>query len=220
MASYATLCLGTRPDAGNWNAGCDLLGMTCAKSVYKSNPSMADVESIFTSGAQWVYLGGHFNQDKLYNHDGSTYVKFFDDRIEIRAGGASKTIERGSAGFNLNETATLVLWGGCSVFTGTATLKKMRTLFAAHVALGFYGLTGMSIVQAMLGGGFIKKPKDFFSRLQASGGADYDAAVGAWMETAAYGYGGGAIEEKFRAMDYLGQTYKLKGKTIQKDVQI
>ncbi len=85
----------------------------------------------------------------------------------------------------------------------------MRTLFGPHVLLGFNGLTGWKMVDAMLGGGFIGAGRHFFDRVV---GKDSDAAGvrDAWMETAKFGYGGSDNESKFRAIDPDGREWKLQ----------
>ena len=96
--------------------------------------------------------------------------------------------------------------------SSTETIGNMRKLFGPHVLLGFSGSTGASMVNAMLGGGFIKRDH-FFANLKGDT-QKLDAVVQAWMKAASWGYGGGAIEGLFRAVDMAGQEWKLAGKKI------
>jgi hypothetical protein len=209
----ATLSLGTREDAKTWNQGCERLGFTVVSSVRKSNPTDAELDSVFGSDAEWLYLGGHFGSYTLSNEAGDLELKFQNDRIKVyRDNKWARDIEKGS-GFKLNKSCWVVLWGGCNVCTGNESVRTMHKLFDEHVLLGFSGLTGWAMVNAMLGGGFIKA-KHFFNNVQR--GTDDPIAVrNAWMEAARAGYGGGSLEDRFRAFDYDMQEWKLKdGKIV------
>ena len=188
---YATLALGTRQDAATWQQGCAALGFSEGVSIRDGSPTTTQLQDFFGDAANWIYFGGHFGSNSLLNEDESTSITFAGDKVTVSVAGSSATYTHGS-GFNLYSSSRVVLWGGCSVCSGNSTIRTLRTLFGPHVLLGFAGLTGWKMVDAMLGGGFIKT--DFFDRL-AGGKADHVGKVAAaWMATAKAGYGGGANE--------------------------
>jgi hypothetical protein len=209
--SYSTLSLGTRRDAETWNAGCVRLGLAEEVSIRSGNPSMADIEKFMGGSAKWLFFGGHFGGQTLLNEDGSTKMKFSESNVVCTAGGTTKTLTRGTE-FNLHQTAMVILWGGCNVCSGGSTIRALRSLFGNHVLLGFAGITGWKIVDAMLGGGFIKK--HFFARSPST--SDMDALARAWLNTAVSGYGAGSIGEMIRAVEYTGQEWEIEGGKIQK----
>ncbi|MEA3643420.1 MAG: hypothetical protein VBE63_26320 [Lamprobacter sp.] len=208
MAKYATLCLGSRQDAATWNAGCERLGMTQAASVRAPTPSLSQIKDVFASAADWVYFGGHFVGGELYNEGHSLGITFRESKVEIKANGTTETIERAGKEFKLTEVK-VVLWGGCSVCSSSSTIKTMRRLFGNHVMLGFASLTGWQMVDAMLGGGFIKR-QHFFANVGGAASGDLDLVAMAWMDAAKWGYGGGPNESKFRAIKQNGQELKLE----------
>ena len=209
----ATLCLGNRQDAQTWNQGCERLGLTVVASVRKSNPTDEELDSIFASDAQWLYLGGHFGSLELSNESGDFELKFGAGGITVsRNRKVERVIEKGK-GFKLHESCWVALWGGCDVCSGGASIRTMYSLFDQHVLLGFGGLTGWAVVDAMLGGGFLKR-NHFFNNL---GGRtdDPDTVRNAWMKAARLGYGGGVLEDRFRAVDFDKQEWKLaQGKIV------
>lgn len=214
MVSFATLCLGTRKDAITWEEGCKNLGFTQALSVRKPRPSIEELAAFFACGAEWLYIGGHFSPNHLYNENGDTDVEFRPTSVLLKTPSGSRSVSHADS-FNLHQTARVIVWGGCSVAGVESTVTLMRQLFGEHVLLGFAGLTGTKMVDAMLGGGFIKN--NFFKRVKNNTGwtGTCDGAVKAWMDTAAAGYGGGSIENKFRAVDWEGNGRRLTdGKVV------
>jgi hypothetical protein len=214
MTQFATLALGSRADAKTWNSGMEALGGKVLTSVRKSSPSFAEISGVFSSGAEWIYLGGHFGRNKLYNESGDTSLVFAHDQITVKAPGGGGTILKNSSGFNLDLSCVVVLWGGCSVAYSTETITIMRKLFDQHVLLGFSGMTGATMVNALLGAGFIKQ-NHFFANLKGDT-QKLEGVVQAWMTAASWGYGGGGIEDLFRAVDMSGQEWRLSGKKIVK----
>jgi len=216
MPSFATLCLGTRQDALTWQKGCLNLGFTKKVSIRSPRPSLAEIVAFFGCDAEWLYIGGHFIPNYLFNESGDTRIGFNTTSVAIEAVDGKRTISHADA-LTVNRTAKLVLWGGCSVAGHPETVEVTRSLFGAHVLLGFAGSTGHKMVDAMLGGGFIKN--DFFKRLKNNQGwtDTCGGAVQAWMDTAAQGYGRGDAESNFRAFDWNGNGYKLqKGAVVGK----
>lgn len=209
----ATLCLGTRPDATTWNAGCQSLGFTVAESVCKPEPSDAELDSIFACEAEWLYLGGHFGDNTLTNESGSLEIEFTKDSVKIcRTGKEDRVLMKG-AGFRLHSSCWMTLWGGCSVCSSGQTIRNIQQLFDGPLILGFAGLTGWRMVDAMLGGGFMHKGH-FFDNVRGKT-EDMVAWRTAWMKAAARGYGDGPNETKFRAVDSDGQEWVLEeGKIV------
>lgn len=89
----------------------------------------------------------------------------------------------------------------------------MRHLFENPTILGYSGMTGWAINNAMLGDGFIRP--HFFNNLTVG---DYSSEniVNAWINSAKWGYGGGSMESMFRAVDEDGQEWKLANKAVVK----
>lgn len=171
------------------------------------------MKGLFSSSAAWIYFGGHFSGMRLYNEANTTAVTFNRDEVTLESGGGSETVKRGSTNFNLHVSSLVILWGGCSVCSMVSSMQTMRSVFGKHVLLGFAGLTGWRMVDAMLGGGFLKN--HFFARIKATSTNSVDV-VQAWMGAAKAGYGGGENEVKFRAVDWDGQEWKLESNAIVK----
>lgn len=210
----ATLCLGTRPDSQTWNKGCEALGFSVVASVAKPDPSDEELAAIFASDAEWLYLGGHFGARTLTNEKENIDIRFEAGAVHVlRDNKLSVSFDKGS-GFALHKTCKLTLWGGCDVCTGGATIRTLRSLFDNPVILGFAGLTGWKVADAMLGGGFLRR-KHFFNNVRGS----VDDSAGqceAWMEAAQAGYSDSSLESLFRAVDIGGQEWKLvDGKIVQ-----
>jgi hypothetical protein len=207
-----TLALGTRRDPGTWENGCIGTGGDIVKSIRKPKPDIGELKSFFSLSLDWIYFGGHFT-DHLYNDDQDLHF-YFDENQVVAINGENEIIATFKQGqdFKLRETALVVLWGGCSVMGSIERIKTMRKLFGPHTMLGFNGSTGPSIVQAMLGEGFMRQ-KHFFKQL-ARNTEDPNAAAQAWMKAAQAGYSGGSMEGLFRAVDFDGQGWKLQGGRI------
>lgn len=214
MTTYATLCLGTRQDAVTWEKGNEGLGFTKGISIRKPAPSHDEIKGFFASDAQWLYLGGHFGGNTLYNEADTVSITFEAEQVVAKTPAGDRTLTK-AADFKLHTSSRVILWGGCSVCSGEDTVRTMRQLFGPHVLLGFAGLTGWKMVDAMLGGGFLKKDH-FFNRVLAHGKTSLEGVAKAWMEAARAGYGGARVEGKFRCVDREGQEWKLKDGAIVK----
>ena len=214
MPTYATLSLGTRQDAATWNKGCEARGFGQSVSIRKPKPTLAEISSVFTSSADWLYFGGHYSGGTLYNEDETVRLGFEADRVEVKIDGTEHEIGKNVSDsvFNLDMSSLVILWGGCSVCSGSGSIMAMRKLFGPHTLLGFVGSTGWEIVDAMLGAGFLKKGH-FFDNLGV-GIPTADKAAEAWMAAAKAGYGGVPMESKFRAIDMSGQEFKLESGEI------
>lgn len=214
MESFATLCLGSRPDADTWEMGCASLGLSRGASIKTGKPKLEALSGFFRGKEHWLFLAGHFSGMRLYNEDDDVAVTFAADRVTCEVGRATATVEK-SKGFALDATSRVILWGGCSVCSADVTIRSLRSLFGKHVLLGFAGLTGYKMVNAMLGDGFLQN--HFFRRVKATGRSNADI-VNAWMGAAAQGYGNGkdGVEQKFRAVDWDGQEWMLSGGKVAK----
>jgi hypothetical protein len=160
---YSTLCFGNRPDAGTWEKGCQNMGITCGKSVRSPLPSMEEIKSFFASQGNWLFFGGHFLRDALFN-DGEYYtfdmdgdgeandrrqskearVTFKDNEQMVAESGYDYLkFSKHSPEFNLNMSAKIILWGGCSTLNSERRVKKMANFFNGVLSrdlLSSYGI--------------------------------------------------------------------------------
>lgn len=216
---FSTLALGTRQDAGTWDKGCASVGLDQLTSIRDPSPDMDDLKAFFAQTPDWLYLGGHFGSLQLMNDallddkKGAVDIKFSKDHVTINIDGAKEKLSRADDTFQLHKNVVVILWGGCSVCDTTHTMRTLRTLFDQHVLLGFAGTTGVAMVDAMLGNGHIKD--HFFKNVKGNTG-DLDAVAQAWMKAALAGYGNGWGHERFRAIDFDGQGWKLEDGKIKK----
>jgi hypothetical protein len=219
---YSTLALGTRQDAGTWDTGCASIGLDLLTSIRKPTPDMAELKTFFAQSPEWLYLGGHFSSLTLFNEasfdgrKGAVDIEFAADHVEVKIDKTTETFSQDDDTFQLHKNVLVILWGGCSVCDTTHTMRTLRNLFGKHVLLGFSGSTGVRMVDAMLGNGFIKKNHFFDNVKGKTGTGDLDAVAKGWMTAAKEGYGGGSLEERFRAIDFEGQGWKLEGGKIKK----
>jgi hypothetical protein len=186
--SSGILSLGSRKDATTWENGCKRLGFDTPNPIKKGFPTMTELRAFFKSTPDWIFLASHFGDLEMSNDDGSVSLTFATNEVTLKAAGETAVVKKG-VDFTLDANCKVVLWGGCSVCSGETTIRTMRTLFGPHVLLGFNGLTGWKIVDAMLGGGFIGAGRHFFDRV-AGKESDPVGIRAAWMETAKFGYGG------------------------------
>lgn len=212
--STAILSLGTRKDATTWEKGCKGLGFDVAAVIKKPYPTIDELKTLVKTKPHWLFLAGHFGSLQLLNENEDVFVKFASDQVELHVKSDDVTIKQSGSDFGLNANCELVVWGGCDVCTNRNTVEILRKLFGEHVLLGFRGLTGWRMVDAILGGDFIKSDH-FFDRIK--GHEDDPVAIrDAWMKTAQQGYGGGKLEDRFRAVDRNGQEWVLRKKKIVK----
>ena len=210
------LCLGTRPDATTWEKGCKALGFDAPLPIKKPSPTMDELVQFFGSSFDWVFFGGHFSGGRLYNESGAVGVRFAGDAVTVEAGDESRTLKRGSADLKLQPR--LVLWGGCSTLGSTALVRELHSLLGNHTMVGFRGLTGWKVVDAMLGAGFMADKRHFFSRVEA--GSSSPDLTSAWMQTAKLGWSGGTLEDRFAAVDTGGQRWVLQDKQVARDSKL
>ena len=211
MASFGILCLGTRTDAETWRTGAVKLGFEDnGASITGPSPTMDKLRKFFGTSADWVFFGGHFI-DHLYNDRETIHVYLNSDEVKLKVDGETETIKR-TDGSNFKLRPTVIFWGGCSVLHRAGQIKATQELFNNPLQLGFGGLTGPKIMNALLGKGFIPEDRAFFSRIKDRD--DREQVRQAWMETANWGYGGGEIEDNFRAVDPDGKIWGLSNKKI------
>ena len=84
--------------------------------------------------------------------------------------------------------------------------------------LGFRGVTGWRIVNALLGQEFMKGRQHFFTRVTAT--SNSAELTSGWMDTAKAGYAGGDLENRFAAVDDTGQRWVLRDKKVAKDAKL
>lgn len=214
MTSFSTFVLGSRRDASDWESGCQGLGFRPLHSVRTGHVKLTTAQQFFRSSPQWLYMAGHYSGQQLYSEESETQITFSKDEISLSTIGGSAQVKKVDNSFGLHKNIKVVIWGGCSLLGNEEDVAMMRGWFGDHVMLGFAGLTGWRILQAMFGGGFIPKNRSFFARLGRNPSAD--DILNAWMETAQLGYGGAEMEEKFRAIDIKGQGWRLSSKKIVK----
>ena len=212
------LSLGIRRDAITWKEGCKSVGLSTAKAITDPRPTLDELEHFFKSSPDWIYFGGHFGGGILSNEDGTTDIEFDKDRVTLTlsptpASHSETIFQKHSGNFGLHKKCKVMLWGGCSVCSSESNVRNLRELFNNPLILGFAGLTGWRIVDALLGGGFIKN--HFFTRIKGKT-HDLSHVRDAWLRTALYGWGGTKLETRFRAIAPNGQEWKLANKAIVK----
>ena len=189
-------------------------GFPQLQSIRTGHVKLATAQQFFRSSPEWLYMAGHYSGQQLYSENDETTVAFTNDAISLSTMGGSAQSKKADNTFALHKNIKVVIWGGCSLLGNDDEVTMMRNWFGDHVMLGFAGLTGWRILQAMFGGGFIPKNSSFFARLGRN--PSPEDIVNAWMETAQQGYGGVPMEEKFRAVDTKGQGWRLSSKKIVK----
>jgi hypothetical protein len=215
-STYATLELSAQADGRSWEAGCTRLGMQAKTSIFSQTPTMDELVAFFQTPCEWIFMSGHFlyGSGKFYSDKGVSIV-FSDDAVDMTVGGERRRLTKAGGDFRLHFGCSLVVIAACSALHSDGRIRSFRTLFDNPVLLGYAAMCGVAINQAMLGGGFIANA--FFGRVRNKRALnDRNAARDAWMETANAGYGGGAIESMFRAVDQDGQEWMLSGKQIVK----
>lgn len=215
-AKTGILSLGTRADATTWEKGCSALGFDVPLPIKKPSPTMDELKRFFASSFEWVFFAGHFAGNRLYNESGQVGVRFGAEAVTLEHAGDSVTLQRESSDLKLKPQ--LIVWGGCSTLGSNSLVRELQGLFGTHTALGFRGITGWRIVNALLGAEFMKDKKHFFTRVVAtSSSAELTAA---WMETAKLGYAGGDLEDRFAAVDTSGQRWVLRDKKVVRDSKL
>lgn len=211
------LSLGTRSDATTWEKGCKALGFDAPLPIKRSAPSMDDLKALFGRSYDWVYFGGHFAGNRLYNDKGDVGVRFAADRVTLEVGSDRVELTRGSSALALS-APRLILWAGCSTLGNNAVVADLHRLFGDHTMVGFRAMTGRRMVDAMLGAGFMADKRHFFTRVTAASSAVELRT--AWMETARIGYAGGSLEDRFAAVDPNGQRWVLRDKKVVRDSKV
>ena len=211
------LSLGTRSDATTWEKGCKALGFDTPLPIKRPAPTMDDLKAFFGRSYDWVYFGGHFASNRLYNHAADVGVRFAADRVTLEVGSDRVELKRGSRELGLS-APRLILWGGCSTLGDDSVVTDLHRLFGDHTMIGFRALTGRRMVDAMLGAGFMAAKRHFFTRVTAASSAVELRT--AWMETARIGYAGGSLEDRFAAVDPHGQRWVLRDKKVVKDSKV
>ena len=206
------LSLGTRRDATTWEKGCEKLGIKARLPIRKPLPTLEETKDFFGTSAHWCYFGGHFGDSTLSNEQGTAEVLFTATGVTITVAEREAVLSRDARTFQLHQTCEVVLWAGCAVMDDDDTVRTMRKLFGQHLLLGFFDQTGWAVVDAMLGGGFMKTGH-FFDRLSAET-LDAVSVRDAWMNAALKGYGGAEYEPRFRAVDPDGQEWQLRDRKI------
>lgn len=203
---YSTLDLGDGADARLWEAGCQRIGMSGEHSLIGARPTAEQLAAFFGGWPDWIYFSGHFAPMSLYGDFAA--VDFKSDGATVLAGSEpSRELLKNATEFRLHEFCSVVVWGACSVLRDDIAIRTLRQLFANPLLLGYAAKCGIAINKAML--------ERFFQRVQP-GQNGPKAILDAWMEAANSFYGGGPIEDMFRAVDVIGQEWKIVGKKIVK----
>lgn len=201
---YSTLDLGSGDDARLWEAGCQRLGMSGEHSLISSAPNAGQLTAFFGGWPDWIYFSGHFAPMTLYSDFAA--IDFKSDGVTVIVGSeSSKELLKNSSGFRLHELCSVVIWGGCSVLRDDIAIRTLRQLFSNPLLLGYSAKCGVAINNVML--------ERFFQRVRP-GQNGPQAILDAWMEAANSYYGGGPIEDMFRAVDITGQEWKIVGSKI------
>jgi hypothetical protein len=203
MVSYSTLDISVDDDAKLWEQGCAKLGMTSEHSVIKPSPTLAELTQFFNGSPNWIYISGHFAPVTLYND--AAGVDFASDRVTLLAGSESNELRKSSTEFQLHESATVLIFGACSVLRDTSTIRIMRQLFDNPLILGYAATCGSAMNIAMV--------TEFFKQVQ-SAYADQETIMNSWLEAMDHYYGGGENESRFRAVSPAGQEWQIKDSKI------
>ncbi len=203
MVRYSTLDLGAASDARIWERGCAQLGMTLANSLIKPSPTLAELTEFFNGWPNWVYFSGHFSHVSLFSD--TVDVEFVDDKIKLIAGDGRKELRKIPSEFQHHQSASVLIFGACSVARDIPTLKIIRQLFDNPLILAFAGVTGISMNNAML--------NEFFKKIRSEH-ADQNTIMDAWLRAMDGYYGGGENESKFRAISPEGQEWQIKNSEI------
>jgi hypothetical protein len=210
-------CLGTRRDARTWEKQCkEVLGFDAPLPIEEASPSLDRLQAFFTRPAEWIYFGGHFLGNELYNEAHDVSARFFADRIDLEVKGVKASVAKASDGFKLAGNVRLIFWGGCSTLGDRELVGHLNQLFGPHVMLGFRRMTGPEMVDAMFIGGkdkFIKKP--FFARVSADA-TNPITCRDAWLNAAVEGYGGAENEDRFAAVDPDGTEWTITDKVVKR----
>ena len=230
------LSLGPNRAANTWANGCKGLGISALPPlINKEAPTLDELLAFFGTSPDWIYFAGHHLGNELYSEHMSARIDFDKDKVTLFTGGLPKakgrpykptttTIQKDSSQFKLAVSKNLVvLWGGCSVCSEqhTQLLTDLFSLFGPHVLLGFGGMTGIDMVDVLLGGSASDKAtgkswslkKNFFTYLKDTK-QDAEAVRNAWLQAAMEGHGGTKLEGTFRAIDPDGQEWKIVNKEI------
>jgi hypothetical protein len=222
--------------ANTWADGCKGLGIAVLPPfINKEAPTVDELLTFFATSPDWIYFAGHHLENYLYSERMSARIVFEKDKVTLFTGGLPTakgrpyrptvtTIEKDSSQFKLGGSKNLVvLWGGCSVCAdhNTKLIIDLFSLFGPHVLLGFGGMTGIDMVDVLLGGSATDKDtgkpwslkKNFFVDLKDTN-QDSEAVRNAWMQAALAGHGGTKNEGAFRAIDRDGQEWKIANKEI------
>ncbi|HAO32383.1 MAG TPA: hypothetical protein PLP22_11800 [Candidatus Competibacter sp.] len=203
---YSTLDLGDGSDARIWEAGCQKLGMSVEHSMIGDSTTGEQLTGFFSGWPDWIYFSGHFAPMTLYGD--STAIDFKADGIVLLKGNEpSRELPKNAAGFRLHEFCSVVIWGACSVLRDDVAIMTLRHLFGNALLLGYAAKCGVQINQVML--------NRFFQRVKP-GQNGPKAILDAWMQAANSYYGGGPIEDMFRAVDIAGQEWKIVNARIVK----
>jgi len=235
MRTTGVLSLGPNRVAQTWADGCKGLGMSVLPPlINKAVPTVDELLTFFGTSPDWIYFAGHHLENYLYGEGMKVRIVFEKDKVVIMtdpslpAKGPPKwketPIAKDSSQFKLGGSGNLViLWGGCSVCSDGKhqVMTDLFSLFGPHVLLGFAGMTGIDMVDVLLGGSATDKTTEkpwslktnFFDRLKDTK-QDAEAVRNAWMQTALEGHGGTQLEGIFRAIDPDGQEWKIEKKKI------
>ena len=211
--TFSVLSLGDRKDATRWQTGVrDNLKLTEGKVIKSPAPTLNDLKDFFGRSDQWIYIAGHYTNDKgLYNNSETISIKFEKDRVIIKHPDNANLVLKKGAGFN-QQNAQVVMWGGCSTHSSDDLVKIQRELFGSSaVFVGWIGLTGWEIVDINLGGKKLDgtpPPKNFFTYMNAS--HDKTKVRAAWLKSAddinwVKDELGNPVRPKFSVIDEQGQ---------------
>ncbi|MBK8184565.1 MAG: hypothetical protein IPK63_17480 [Candidatus Competibacteraceae bacterium] len=196
---YSTLDLGSGDDARLWEARCQQIGMASEHSLINPSPTIEQLTAFFSGCPDWIYFSGHFAPMTLYSDFAA--IDFKSDRVAVLRGTEpSQELLKNSNAFRLHEFCSVVIWGGCSVLRDDIAITTLRQLFVNPLLLGYAAKCGVAINNVML--------DRFFQRVRP-GQNSPQALLDAWMQAANSYYGGGPIEDMFRAVDITGQEWKI-----------
>lgn len=236
---YSVLALGTRADAGEWERGCSkVLGQDKAVVLRKAKPTLDELATVFNTEAHWVYFGGHstpgekaswmFND--AFKHDapstspeGSVLLQMFPTNLQViryqpdkgKVIPVGREFKKGGTGFALRKNLKVTLWAGCSLLQDEKAVSNLRSLFGAHLMLGFFKPTIAEVTYKVLQRDpLVADERTYFFERAQPDPADPEFVMDAWFQGAlnAHGDPKKVNDYGFAAVDVKGRRWAMNAK--------
>lgn len=216
----SVLSLGTRKDAATWKDRVHAdLGYEVGLDVRDPAPARQRILDVFRRSDDWLFLGGHFQANRLYNENDSIGITFAADSLSLHYPGSADVVLRRGVEFQQHSRIKAVFWGGCDVCNPDERVVLLRKLFGPHILVGWIATTGWEILNTVMGA--MNRPDaepDFFDRMNVGGEVDI---VSSWLAVAngvtwGAAVSGPAWKERFSVFDASGQEWVLRAGVVKK----